>query len=109
MVEDDPATREALHQLLAQRGWRVTVAASLRGAIVALAQPPRWVVLDLMLPDGDGVELLEVLQPQRTVTSVVVVTAVTDPDHLDRARAFEPKALLHKPADWQQLLAVLEA
>lgn len=108
MVEDDATTRDALYRLLREHGWQVTLASTLREALGALRRPVQWVVLDLLLPDGEGIEVLELIRRRGLKVNVVVVTAVTASDDLNRVRALAPEALLHKPAEFNQLLKVLE-
>lgn len=97
-----------MRQLLEHHGWRVSVATTVREAIVALIHRLDWIVLDLLLPDGDGAAVLEFVRRRRLDTGVVVVTAVGDPGHLARVRALAPDALLQKPADINGLLEVIE-
>src|SRR5687767_9215482 len=60
LVEDDRVTYTALRSLFSRRGWDVTIAATISQALSALAGglAPDAVVLDLMLPDGQGEEVL---------------------------------------------------
>src|SRR5262245_24848007 len=63
VVEDDESSRNALQFLLASSGWEVDLANNLAEALDLLKKsPPDSVVLDLMLPDGDGTLLLEYLR-----------------------------------------------
>lgn len=58
VVEDNPETRGVVHDLIAQAGYRVSIAATGAQAIVALASADvDLVLLDLMLPDMNGLEL----------------------------------------------------
>jgi DNA-binding response OmpR family regulator len=58
VVEDDPETRGVVHDLIAQAGYRVVVAATGAQAIVALAAADvDLILLDLVLPDMSGLEL----------------------------------------------------
>lgn len=77
MIEDDPIAREALEQLLSRHGWTVTTAADLHHAMTALDSAIQWVVLDLMLPDGDGAAVLAQIRRRSMACRVVVVTGVT--------------------------------
>lgn len=100
-------TRDAMQRLLEEAGWQVSLAATLGEALAALEERLRWVVLDLRLPDGDGIEVLARIRGRGIGVGVIVVTAVTDPAHLERARALEPDAVLRKPADFNRLLALI--
>jgi DNA-binding response OmpR family regulator len=110
VVDGDSITCDALRRLLTPRGWHVDVAPTLRQAVHALDQNVyAWIVLDLALPDGEGIALLELVRQRGLANGVVLVTGVVDQARLDHATALEPNALLHKPVDFDQLLAILDA
>jgi len=77
LVEDDPTIAHELRLRWQQRGWALQWAATLAAARAALAQPALFdlIVLDLGLPDGDGLELLGTLRRGDTHTPVLVLTA----------------------------------
>ena len=104
LVEDDPSSARALRAILHRRGWHVDVASTLAEGMDALEHGPEWVVLDLMLPDGDGEAILRAIRSSGEPSRVVVITAVNDPDRLERVRELGPEALLHKPLDVARLL-----
>jgi PAS domain S-box-containing protein len=88
VVEDDPATREALRRALEKEGWTSRTAEHGRAALEALDEArPTLVLLDLMMPEMDGFEFLEALRarPDGTGIPVVVLTAM-DLTEEDRAR-----------------------
>jgi CheY-like chemotaxis protein len=64
LVEDDPATREAVVELLQSEGYAVRSAANGRQALEVLArsEPPRLILLDLMMPVMDGWQFLAELR-----------------------------------------------
>lgn len=62
VVDDEPAIRQLIEDILRDEGYRVRVADSLAAARVALAEAsPDLLLLDVWLPDGDGVEFLREL------------------------------------------------
>ena len=66
LVEDNELVTGALSILLETTGARVSVAASIAEALgVAQADPPKLVLLDLTLPDGDGLTVIEPLRAAR--------------------------------------------
>ncbi|MGE0724328.1 MAG: sigma-54-dependent transcriptional regulator [Alphaproteobacteria bacterium] len=76
LVEDEPALAHLYDRAMASRGWSVVLAASGAAAREALASRPRLVVLDLNLPDMDGIELLrEIAAGGAAAPLVIVVTA----------------------------------
>jgi len=77
LVEDDPTIAHELSLRWQQHGWALQWAATLAAARAALAQPGLLdlVVLDLGLPDGDGLDLLGELRRGDARTPVLVLTA----------------------------------
>ena len=107
VVEDDSATTHALELLLRHQGYEVLMAHSVAEALRHLASEPDCVLLDLMLPDGDGMRVLETVREKGLKSRVVVITGVGDTDHLDRVHLLRPDALLRKPVDFLQILEKL--
>lgn len=104
LVEDDPATSKALSAICRRRGWDVRVAATLEETWPILTEKPDVVVLDLMLPDGDGLDILSRVREDNLPTRVVVTTGSHDPERLHAVLALEPDLFLTKPINLQELL-----
>ncbi|MFN0066357.1 MAG: response regulator [Limisphaerales bacterium] len=80
LVEDDDATRAMVRQALEREGWHVTEAANGRIALAALAAArPDVIVLDLIMPEMDGFELLAEMRGRAEYRNipVLVLTAMT--------------------------------
>jgi len=78
VVEDEPGTREMLRRMLEREGWSVEVASNGRVGLERLAaRLPALILLDLMMPEMDGFELIAVLRerPEWRAIPIVVVTA----------------------------------
>jgi DNA-binding response OmpR family regulator len=108
LVEDDQATRSALKRIYASRGWAIDATTTLAEARARLAAGPDFVILDLMLPDGDGAELLRAIRRDGLPIGVIVATGCGDRERLDAVRALRPEALLAKPIDLRDVDAILE-
>jgi DNA-binding response OmpR family regulator len=90
LVEDDPGIRSALIRALGERGHAVASAPTAMGGLQdAIAHTPDLVILDLGLPDLDGVELLRML---RAVSSVPVIVATARDDDRQVVRALDAGA-----------------
>ncbi|MEQ1634450.1 MAG: response regulator transcription factor [Planctomycetota bacterium] len=76
VVEDDASIRESLVDFFAGREWFVRAASS-RSEADALLQQQRFdmVLLDLRLPDGEGLDVLRALRKRGDKTPVIVLTA----------------------------------
>ena len=95
--------RTALERLLARKGFRVQSAGTLqRGKELLDGQAA--VILDLDLPDGNGLELLRKIRTEKHTSKVLVVTACEDPLVLLAVRTLRPDALLCKPVDLSKIL-----
>ncbi len=88
IVDDDPALRDVLSDLLAQDGWRVATAADGQAALAAVEhEKPTAMVLDLMMPHVDGFEVLRTMRQQPTTRDVpVIVVTAKDLTREDRQR-----------------------
>jgi len=75
IVEDDLAIRQLVRDHLQDRGMQVTVAATLEAAQAAVEQGSFTVViLDLTLPDGSGLDLLDHLRESRSTAHVIILS-----------------------------------
>jgi len=110
VVEDDSRLAEMLSEYLGQAGFRITVAAAGAAALQRLTAeaPYDAVVLDLMLPDMDG---LDVCREIRTRSDTPVLMLTARGDAIDRIIGLELGAddYLPKPFEPRELLARLRA
>lgn len=65
------------------------------------------VVLDLMLPDGDGATLLAHIRTTSPATRVIVATGVLDDAWLERVQSHGPASVLRKPIMMAELIPLL--
>lgn len=107
VVEDEGDLRTLIGYNLGQEGYRVELTQDLRSARTALNEiRPNLVILDLMLPDGSGIDLaLEMRQnPALSETPILFVTAKPRETSL-RRYAFSPRDdYLAKPFSVRELL-----
>jgi DNA-binding response OmpR family regulator len=97
VVEDDLASRRAIRTVFTLRGWDVSSVATVTEALRLLDPPPDCVLLDLMLPDGEGEAVLRAVRNRNLPTRVVVTTGSSDPDRLRDLDRMGPDAVLNKP------------
>jgi two-component system KDP operon response regulator KdpE len=109
VVDDDVALARALAINLKARGYEVATAATGRQALDALARVhPDVVVLDLGLPDLDGIEVLHGIRGWNAVP-VVVLSARTTSDEKVEALDAGADDYVTKPFEMNELLARLRA
>ena len=110
VVDDDPAVSGSLDRALRLEGYEVATAGDGAGALQALAlTPPDAMVLDLQLPDIDGLEVCRRMRTAGNDTPVLMLTARDAVD--DRVAGLDAGAddYLVKPFALAELLARLRA
>ncbi|KQY58665.1 two-component system response regulator [Aeromicrobium sp. Root495] len=109
VVDDDAAIRRTLGITLRARGYEVEPVADGRSALQSLAeQEPDVVVLDLGLPDLDGIEVLRRIRATSSVP-VVVLSARQESDDKVEALDLGADDYVTKPFGMEELLARLRA
>ena len=109
VVEDDAATRSALCEYLATAGYRVRTAGSGGEGLAALqgSSDVDAVLLDLVMPDMDGFELLRRYREAEGRAAVVVLSALAEAESVVKAMKFGAADYLPKPFDPSELDLVL--
>jgi DNA-binding NtrC family response regulator len=109
IVDDDEALRDLLARELTRSGHRVTQAASAAQCLSRVgAEEPDVALLDLMLPDQPGIELLRRLRSERPAVEVVVLTAHGTVDTALAAMKLGAYDYLRKPCHLQELEITLQ-
>ena len=106
LVEDSTLVTDALRILFEETGHRVTVAASVSQAVAsATADPPDLMLLDLTLPDGDGLAALRALSANGLAPrATVAMTGHDDPATRQRCLDAGCRAVMVKPVPARELL-----
>lgn len=110
VVDDDRAIRESLERALSIEGYRVITAPDGAMALDLVAeQGPDIVVLDLMMPNVDGLTVCRRMRSKRDRTPILMLTARTETS--DRVSGLDAGAddYLPKPFDLDELLARIRA
>lgn len=100
IVEDEPAILESLHFILSRCGWTVDVASDGEAALRAiLALKPHMVLLDIMLPKRNGLDVLRAIRSHEKLcrTSVVILTARGQMDDRRAAMDLSADGFVTKP------------
>ena len=109
LVEDDPMIQLNNKRLLERRGFSLRQAFSLAEARLLIAEePPRAIVLDIMLPDGNGVDFLAELRETSNVP-VLMLTALGTREDILKGLAAGGDNYLTKPYDRAVFLSHVEA
>ena len=113
LVDDDPRLAEMVSEYLGEAGFRVTIAPDGRTGLERLSRAPfDALVLDLMLPDIDGLEVCRQVRASAAGASEIPILMLTARgDAMDRVVGLELGAddYLPKPFEPRELLARLRA
>lgn len=107
VVEDDPPSRRAMKNILSAAGFPSCSAATLAFASDLLGWA-QVLVLDLMLPDGNGVDLLRKVRNESLPIRVAVVTASTDEELLSEVASLNPDGIFPKPLEIERFVKWLQ-
>lgn len=111
IADDDLVTTELVRELLRARGFEISVAQDgMQAVMMAMRQPPDAIVLDIGMPGGSGLHVLERLKASTKTNTipVVVLTALSDPAVPSQARALGAREFLRKPVVVEQLYGALD-
>lgn len=109
LVEDEKEIRRLVRSVLEQQGYKLVEAENQsRGLIEAATRKPDLIILDLGLPDGDGMDLIRDVRGW-SQTPILVLSARVD--EIDKVQALDAGAddFLTKPFGVSELLARLRA
>lgn len=105
VIEDDPHIRRLVRAALQRVGHAVSEATSAREGLSLLdIEKPNAVLLDLGLPDRDGIELIQIIRA-RSSAGVIVISAREDTAEKVAALDLGADDYLTKPFDTEELLA----
>jgi len=107
LVDDDAAIRELISFIVSEAGYRVEVFASGPEVLADAGAPPAAVLLDLMMPEVDGVEVLKELKRRHPALPVIILTAVNDVSQAVEVTKLGAYDYLTKPVDQERLLTTL--
>ena len=105
VVDDSDQLVSLIEMWLADEGYDVVTATSGRQALeCAAAYRPDVVLLDLVIPQPDGLAVCERLRTQPQPPVVILMTGVMDPVRLQRVEEYGVFLLLHKPLSQETVL-----
>ena len=111
VVEDEPDTAEMFAEMVRLSGYEVRKAAGSSAAIYMIAQEqPDAVVLDWMLPDVSGLEVLRYIRREPTMAHipVIIVSAKGSPSDIKKGLDAGASAYLTKPVTMEEFLTAIE-
>lgn len=110
IIEDDPSIRTGLTMSLRAEGYRVLSASDCAGGLrLAKEQEPDLMLLDLMLPGGSGLSVLQALRALGRDLPVLILTALGQEEDVVRGLKLGADDYIKKPFHLAELLARIEA
>jgi two-component system, chemotaxis family, chemotaxis protein CheY len=111
VIDDDPLFREIVREVLVQAGHEVSVAEN-GVAATKIEPPPALAVVDMLMPERDGIETIRDLRGRWPGVKLIAVSAGSrglEPNLLLRAaKAMGADAALEKPVDHGSLLKLID-
>jgi DNA-binding response OmpR family regulator len=90
IVDDDPDIQRLVSYNLSRAGFQITTASTGRTALEAVQeQPPDLIILDLMLPDVDGMEVCRTLRQRENSRRIPIIMLTARGEEIDRVVGFE--------------------
>ena len=110
LVEDDSATAKSIELMLRSGGFVVdTSELGEDGIEVGKLYDYDIILLDLMLPDIDGYEVLKRLRAQKVTTPILILSGLSEMDNKIKGLGFGADDYLTKPFDRRELIARIQA
>lgn len=111
IIEDEPDTAEMYAEMMRLSGYNVVkYFGGLDAVAQILDQKPSAVVLDLMMPDLSGLEVLNYIKSQQDLTRipVIIVSAKTMPEDIEAGLKAGATAYLTKPVSYSRLKTAID-
>jgi two-component system KDP operon response regulator KdpE len=109
VIDDEPPIRKLLRMGLSTQGYEVLEAPNGKTALELLAQKPGLIILDLGLPDIQGLELLRMIRARSEGVPIVVLSSRGDEAGKVQALDFGADDYVTKPFGMDELLARMRA
>ncbi len=109
LVDDDRRAREVFYDLFSRKGYQVFTAAAAQEGIELIRQvSPDLVLMDVKMPERDGIQALKKIRETDKKTKVVMLTAADDVDVEREARAHGASGFLKKTLDIDIILKAVD-
>jgi len=109
VIDDEPPIRKLLRMGLSTQGYDILEAATGKASLQLLARKPDLVILDLGLPDIQGLELLRMIRARDESVPIVVLSSRGDEAGKVQALDFGADDYVTKPFGMDELLARMRA
>jgi len=108
VVDDNPRMVAVIERWLVRAGYQVIGVTTVQEAVAALsATTVSWVLTDLMMPTGDGMDILAYAHTHQPQAKIIIMTAFGSEATRQRALARGAHAFLSKPFGGEALLSIV--
>jgi len=108
VVDDEEDLRRLLTESLRLEGFQLAAASNGREALALVEQqPPDLIILDLVMPEMNGIETLKRMRERGVTAKVVVLTAYGTAQQVREAVALGVKEFIGKPFDLDRLIRIV--
>ena len=110
VVEDDEVASALLERILVKEGYKVLVAANRAGILVGIKAKPDLVILDILLPDANGFDILNRIRSSENMRDlpVLMFSSLGGMDDIMKGLKMGANGYLTKPAKSKALLNAIE-
>jgi putative two-component system response regulator len=111
VVDDNPDSVEALVQMLRKLGYQadcVDSAADALSRLTATTRRPSLLLVDVMMPEMDGVELLKTIRRREGCQQLPVLMLTADPNRAQEAMSCGAQDYIVKPIDFSRVRASVD-
>ena len=107
VVDDEKGVVDELKELLEMRSYRVYSATSGEQALLIMKKEnPNIVILDILMPGMDGIEVLRQIKKTYPKTRVIMLTAVEDEGMKKMATSLGASGYLTKPYSFEEVISI---
>jgi len=109
IVDDALISRTVIRKILKANAHQTVEATNGTEALEMIhLHQPDCILLDLLIPDPNGLEILKILQKQKSTIPVIVITADTQESARQKCLNFGAKAILYKPPKPEKLTTLID-
>jgi CheY-like chemotaxis protein len=109
VVGDSVEFMRSYADVFTELGFDVATAGTVAQATKMIRdRPPHCIILNLLLPDGSGIDVLRMVREEHVRSKVAVVTRVTDEAIMEQVRLLKPDHFQHRPTDLERLVKFID-
>ena len=109
IIDDEVEISRLLTRFLERRGFKVESAENIReGKFLYLHENYRYLILDINLPDGNGMEMLPFFKSVRPSCDIIMMSAMANPQLQKQSRLLGALTMVGKPFSTQNILRLIE-